>query len=483
MALFLSPRGDKIYVGDKVDYKIENLEKLINELCSYPYEKEWFEFKENWFEADELGKYISALANAAAYEGQDYGYLIWGVNNDTHKIVGTSFNPDIDYKNEPLKHFLSRQLKPENNFAFECYQDGRNNVIVLKIPAATKIPVSWKGERFIRIGSSKEALSKYPEKEVRLFNILNSSSDEILDTPSSYQNLTFSQLLIYYIAKGIVLREESFKDNLGLLTKDGKYNIMAQLLSDDSHMSIRVATFLGKKKSDPMYAVREFGHKCLLLTVDDILKYGDLLNVPQADERNRIVERKEVLLFDIDAYREAIINAFVHNSWIDLIEPAITIYSDRIEIMSRGRLAKGQSIAGFYAGKSVPVNKKLSDIFLQLHISERTGRGVPRIVESYGKKVFDFSDNDITVTIPFNRINILEWGDKRGDKWGDKPLNESQKKVLQLISDNPNITKPQIASKLSIGKTTVDRAIDGLKERGLIERVGSNKTGYWKVID
>lgn len=462
---------------------INDLEKLINELCSYPYEKEWFEFKENWFEADELGKYISSLANAAAYEGLDFGYLIWGVNNDTHEIVGTSFNPDIDYKNEPLKHFLIRQLKPENNFSFIQYRIKDKNVVILKIPAANKIPLSWKGERFIRIGSSKESLSKYPEKEIKLFNILNTSSDPIIDTPSMYQNLTFNQLLVYYVSKGISLRDQSFKENLGLLTKDGKYNIMAQLLSDDSHMSIRVAIFLGTKKSDPMYTVREFGHKCLLLSVDDILKYGEIINIPQADERYRVVERKEVLLFDIDAYREAIINAFLHNNWIDLNEPAITIYSNRIEILSRGRLAKGQSIEGFYAGKSVPVNKKLADIFLQLHISERTGRGVPRIVESYGEHVFDFSSNDITVTIPFNRINILERGDKRGNKRGDKkPLNENQKKVLKAIIDNPSITKPQIASRLSIGKSTVDRSLEVLKNNNLIERVGSNKTGYWKII-
>lgn len=101
-------------------------------------------------------------------------------------------------------------------------------------------------------------------------------------------------------------------------------------------------------------------------------------------------------------------------------------------------------------------------------------------MESYGQKAFDFSSHDITVTIPFNRINILEWGDKHGDK---QRLNDTQIKVMKLISDNANITKPQIAKRLSIGKTTVDRVIDALKEKGYIVRIGSKKTGYWKVLD
>ena len=75
-----------------------NFKRLLEKLCAFDYENEWFEFKENWFEAEELGKYISALANAAALENQEYAYFIWGVSDDGHKIVGTDFNPDMDYR-------------------------------------------------------------------------------------------------------------------------------------------------------------------------------------------------------------------------------------------------------------------------------------------------------------------------------------------------------------------------------------------------
>ena len=70
---------------------------------------------------------------------------------------------------------------------------------------------------------------------------------------------------------------------------------------------------------------------------------------------------------------------------VDGNEPMVTVFSDRIEILSRGTLPPRQTMRGFFAGESIPVNKKLSEIFLQLHISEKTGRGVPKIVERCGR--------------------------------------------------------------------------------------------------
>ena len=281
-----------------------------------------------------------------------------------------------------------------------------------------------------------------------------------------------------------------YKKNLGLYTANGKYNIMAQLLSDNSHIPVRVAIFSGTSKADNMYSVREFGNQCLLYSLDDVLRYGDVLNIIQADETDRIVERKEVPLFDNDAFREAIINAFLHNKWVEGNEPMITVYSDRIEILSRGTIPREQTMEGFFSGESIPVNKKLSEIFLQLHISEKTGRGVPKITEKYGKNAFEFRENSIVVKIPFNWINVM--GNKLGNKVGNKSateqktdihLNETQLQVLNCIRDNNNITKKQLQEKTQKSKTTIDNTIGFLKEKKLIERIGSNKKGYWQVND
>ena len=385
-----------------------DLEKIVRELIDYPREANWFEFKENWYEPNGIGEYISSLSNAAALEGQAFGYLIWGVNDDTHELTGTKFDYTVDVKNEPLEHFLARQIVPDNNFSFhELTLDGIR-IVVMVVPAASKVPTSFEGNRYLRIGSSKVNLNKYPERESNLFYILRVGLPTICNTESEYQDLTFEKIFVYYASKGITLNKRTFKKNIGLLTEAGKYNLLAQLLSDNSYIPIRFAIFNGTDKTSTMYSVRELGNTCVLLSLDKVLEYGDVLNVPQADERNRKVERKEVSLFDADAFREAIINAFVHNLWISGNAPMITVFSDRIEILSRGTIPPGQTMEGFFAGESVPVNQKLSDIFLQLHISERTGRGVPKITEAYGRETYEFRENSIVVSIPFTRVSTEE---------------------------------------------------------------------------
>ena len=467
---------------------MKSLIEEINELCAYDSEREWFEFKENWYEPHEIGEYISALSNSATLFGKDHGLLIWGIQNKTHKITGTTFNYESDVKEEPLKHYLARQLFPKINFSFEELEIEGKRVVALVIPCAKETPTEFDKERYGRIGSSKVILRKYPKHEGELFEVLRNGVATIENTPSKYQDLTFQKLLVYYGAKGLPLNENTFEQNLELRTPEGEYNILAQLLSDNSHMPLNVALFSGKKKSDNLFALREFGYQCILYSLDDILRYGDVLNVMQVDETNRVVERKEVPLFENDAFREAVINAFVHNRWVDGDEPMFSVYSDRIEILSRGTLSPRQTKEGFFAGESVPVNQKLSEIFLQLHISEKTGRGVPTITEKYGRKAFTFRENSIVVNIPFNWINVMS--DRVNIKENDKPyrsdngtkLNNTTIKIWKEIYKNPDITKAELKEVLGVGKTTIDRGVDALKKASMIERVGSNKTGYWNVL-
>ena len=299
------------------------------------------------------------------------------------------------------------------------------------------------------------------------------------NTEAYEQDLTFRKLFLYYEDKGIVLNKATFKKNLGLLDKQGNYNLLAQLLSDNNNIPVRVSIFKGKDKTSTLYSVREFGNNCILLSLDKVLEYGDVLNIIQADETDRVVQRKEVPLFNPAAFREAVVNAFVHNSWIDGNAPMITVFSDRIEILSRGTLAPKQTFEGFFLGESVPVNRKLSDIFLQLHISERSGRGVPQITKIYGREAFEFRENSIVVTIPFEKISV--GSDDKGET-ATAPLNKTRQRILEEIRNNPNITQPQLMVAIGLGKTSIQNNISFLRKNGYIQRIGSNKRGYWKLI-
>lgn len=108
---------------------------------------------------------------------------------------------------------------------------------------------------------------------------------------------------------------------------------------------------------------------------------------------------------------------------------------------------------------------------------------MPKITSKYGKEAFEFRDNSIVVTIPFNWINVMsdQMGNKNDKK--TKPLNKTQSSILDIIRDNPNISKSQIAEKIGKGKTTVDKGIAFLRDNGYIEHEGSRKFGYWKILN
>ena len=168
----------------------------------------------------------------------------------------------------------------------------------------------------------------------------------------------------------------------------------------------------------------------------------------------------------------------------------VTFFDDRVEIVSFSKLAPRQTIEGFYKGNSIPVNEELSSIFLATHLSERTGKGMPLLVSTYGKEIFELAEESIKVTIPYNWKRIFNdntnvYGNRLVDKVVDKPvdkLSTKEKIVYDAIRKNPYISQPKIAEKYKIGKTTVQNAIVRLKELNLIERVGPNKTGYWKIV-
>lgn len=463
---------------------------LINELIKYP-EVEWLEFKDSWYDPNGIGEYISALSNAAVMYGKESAYLIWGISDNEHQIIGTDFDSRKNVKGEPLEHFLARQLEPSIAFEFHESMIDEKKVVVLTIPSANEVPTAFAKERYLRIGSSKEKLLKYPEREANLWFYLRHGKPTIVNTVSTHQNLSFEKLLMYYGAKGIKLSLSSFEKNLKLKTEDGKYNMLARLLADENDIPVRISTFSGKTKADRLYSVKEYGNTCILYAMDKVLEFGETINIIQADERDRVVERKDIPFFNDDAFREAVINAFLHNSWIGGNAPMISVFSDRIEIVSHGGMPDNQTFEGFFEGLSRPVNEELATIFLQLRISERSGRGVPKVVEVYGKEAYSFGQTSITVTIPFNRIKDLDFhistievsGKVNGKVDGKVTgkLNKTQKEMISEIRNNPNITIPSLAQKLNMSVSGISKNIYTLQKREVLKRIGSDKSGYWEL--
>ena len=456
------------------------IELIKNEEC------EWVEYKENWFDKDELGSYISAMSNAAALHGQDYAYFIWGVKDQTREIVGTDFNYDKDIKNEPIKHYLTRLLNPSISFKFETFYFEDKKVVCLTIPSAKRIITEFNKERYIRIGSSKEKLRKYPEREIDLAVILRNGLPTIINTESRNQNLTFTELKSYYVAKDAYINLNTFEENLSFFVPGTKkYNELAFILSNENNITCRVSIFSGKRKSDNQYALNDFGKKCILITIDQILTYIESFNITKLDENNRILERKDINLFDSTCLREALLNAFIHNDWIDLNAPMISIFEDRIEILSYGGLPSKQTKLGFLAGKSKPRCIELAEIFLQLKISERSGRGVNKICDKYGENVFEINDDFVKVTIPFAYERKFGNGYEKTNISTIK-LKKADKVKLLIVDEmkkNPKITTNDLIDIAKLSKTSIQKYIRELTAKNVIKRMDGKNGGYWKICN
>jgi len=140
-----------------------------------------------------------------------------------------------------------------------------------------------------------------------------------------------------------------------------------------------------------------------------------------------------------------------------------TAFQDRIEILSRGNLPPKQTLEGFFAGESVPVNQALSDVFIKLHITEHTGRGVPRITEAYGNDVIRFNENSIVVMIPFERLGQEVYGEGQvnspvGD--GITQVNEQIPPVIPpVVAEIPPVIPPVSNGILTVKESVEDKIL------------------------
>lgn len=183
---------------------------------------------------------------------------------------------------------------------------------------------------------------------------------------------------------------------------------------------------------------------------------------------------------------KVLVNAIVHNDWT-ISEPLVSFYSDRLEITSHGGIPREITEKDFFNGVSHPRNSVLMRIFLKLGIVEHTGHGIPKIIEKYGKEAFDIHDTYINVIFPFNKKvrETMLYGKNDGKNDGknlSEELNDNEKRILLELINNPSIPYDTLVVELGISRRTVSRVFVSLVEKGYIERVGTNKKGYWKII-
>lgn len=407
------------------------LNNLIRELISLPSETEWVEFKHNNNDPQMIGEYISALGNAAAIWSRPKAYLIWGIDDDTHNIVGTTF----DYRNnkkgaEELEAWLSRMTNPRIDFRFYETEIDNKKITLLEIPCADKQPIKFSGEEYIRIGTNKKKLKEYPDKERALWRSFDTTPFELRNVKENLLPDDVLQLLNssgYYEKMGFALPDNKNKilddfTNEKFIRKNdaGSYditNLGALLISKDlnnfaelTHKSVRVIWYKDNNRLD---TVREkVFSKGYAVSYDKIVEYV-LTIIPQEEIIEESI-RKTKLAYPEIAIRELIANLIIHQAIEQKgTSPMIELFKDRMEFSNAG--SPLVSTERFVDTAPISRNENLAGFMHKCGICEERGSGFDKIIHATSRnsmlapKIENQSDKFTKVTLyqkaPFDLIS------------------------------------------------------------------------------
>lgn len=373
---------------------------LIDDLRALPSETSWVEFKANNTDPDMIGKRCSALANAARIDGHDVAYMLWGIEDETHEVVGTEFVPDAKkVGNQVLPLWLANSLQPSIAFSFRTVEHPIGRVVLLEIPAATGAPVAFNGVQYVRIGSATPRLTEYPDRYQQLIERLQpyrweqgiarqfATGDEVLALLDYSQYFRLTQQPLPDNRSGIFDRLEADR----LITHDvgGRWNITnlgAILLANNlgdfeaslARKAIRFVAYGGKNRAAKVTHRRD-GKKGYAVGFEGLVTYlNDLL---PKNEHIGAALRETHPLFPELAIRELVANALIHQDMtITGAGPQIELFEDRLEISNPGApLVKPERMIDLPPRSR---NEALADRMRRMRLCEEQGSGLDKVVEA-----------------------------------------------------------------------------------------------------
>ena len=176
-------------------------------------------------------------------------------------------------------------------------------------------------------------------------------------------------------------------------------------------------------------------------------------------------QRVKVSLIPEAAFREAVANAIVHRTWDVDANINISMYKDRIEIVSPGGLPSGIDEAEYLRGGiSILRNRIIANVFFRLHLIERFGTGIRRINETYKdslkKPIYEVTQNSIRITLP-----VMD--EKNG-------LTKDQKVIYEIL-ESREASSSMLAEATGFGKSKTVDILNTLTEEGYISKTGNGR--------
>jgi ATP-dependent DNA helicase RecG len=367
----------------------------LKDLQALEKESEWVEFKVNNGNQQEIGEYISALSNSACYHRQKWAYLVYGIEDGTHRLVGSSFQPSKEkIGNQELENWLATQLNPRIDFTIHEFAFEELNFVIFKIAATRDTPVRFRGKAFIRIGSYKKPMDEHPERERAIWNLENLHSFEklaalgqvaendvldLLDYPGYFDLIDFR---LPDNRKGIL--ERLAHDRI-IVKNGGSWditNLGALLLAKDidkfDHLSRKAFRVIFYEGNNRVKTLKEqVGKRGYAVGFAGLIRYlSD--NLP-SNEIIGTAFRKQVTLYPIIALRELVANAIIHQDFnVTGASPMIEVFANRIEITNPGKPIIDP--LRFVDHSPESRNEVLARFMRRLNICEERGSGIDKVV-------------------------------------------------------------------------------------------------------
>lgn len=378
------------------EYTDAYLTSLIREFCKLPAETGWVEFKENNAEPQEIGEYISALSNFAALVGKGFGYMVWGIANATHDVVGTTFNPATKkVGNEDLESWLLRMLNPKLHFQFKTLILDDKTLVLLEIPAAARNPTLFSNIAYTRIGSYKKSLKDFPDQERALWRAFDMTPFEELPAIANQSAQDVLRLLDFEAYFALLSLPEPRDDEVivNCLASDrmickndaGQWNITnlgAVLFARDLHFfkglsrkALRLIVWEGRGR---LKTLREqTGQKGYAAGFEGLIDYVTAL-LPRNEVIGKAL-RHEVPMYPALAVRELIANALIHQDFsVTGAGPMVEIFSDRMEITNPG--IPLVNVSRLLDSPPRSRNETLASFMRRAGICEERGSGIDKVV-------------------------------------------------------------------------------------------------------
>ncbi len=450
---------------------MSDIEKIIAD------EKYNLELKEQ-VNFDEPKKYLKAVSSFA--NGYDIGYIIFGIEDGTKKIVGVK---DIKKSYEEVSNRIKTRIDPSIIPTVDIVDVEGKKLIVVKVIPGQHTPYYYvnKGTRtsYIRKGD-QDCETNSTELNELILRGKNIGWDEQISN-NVYKDFTFESLKKYFKnIKGYDIDKDSLV-SFNLL-KDTKLSNAALLLSDQNPV---VGSFVACTRWNGLEKIS---------AKDDIEYYGSILE--QIDNSMEFIKkhmsngwikegklaRKEIPEYDLDALREALINAEAHRQYLmrgTNIE--VGFYNDRIEIISCGGLESRRKLEDFLKKPtSTRRNQLICDIFSRLDFMERRGSGIAKIFQAYKddekQPKIELFDDIFCVTF-YSRL----YSDETSEKHPKNIRKNPKSLILEYIRENEKVSKKYIIEDLELTEGQVKHALKSLKEQNKIESIGKGKKTYYII--